>query len=66
MYRQFIGLDSLSYLTLEGMLAGTGLENDHFCLACFNAQYPIQPKEGFSRLYLESSRMLSFRLDDFI
>jgi amidophosphoribosyltransferase len=52
--RSFIGLDSLSYLSLEGMLAATGLEDDHFCLACFNGEYPIQPKKGFSKLCLES------------
>jgi amidophosphoribosyltransferase len=52
--RAFIGLDSLRYLSLDGMLGATGLENDHFCLACFNGEYPVQPKEGFSKLYLES------------
>jgi amidophosphoribosyltransferase len=52
--RAFIGLDSLHYLSLDGMLAATGLENDHFCLACFNGEYPVQPREGFSKLYLES------------
>ena len=52
--RAFIGLDSLSYLSLDGMLAATGLGNDHFCLACFNGEYPIQPREGLSKFHLES------------
>ena len=52
--RAFIGLDGLHYLSLDGMLAATGLGDDHFCLACFNGEYPVQPKEGFSKLYLES------------
>jgi amidophosphoribosyltransferase len=52
--KNFIGLDSLCYLSLPGMLEATGLDQDSFCLACFNGKYPIQPKEGFSKLYLES------------
>ena len=52
--RAFIGLDSLCYLSLDGMLAATGLENDQFCLACFNGEYPIQPRQGLSKLHLES------------
>lgn len=52
--KNFIGLDSLCYLSLPGMLKATGLQENSFCLACFNGKYPIQPKEGFSKLYLES------------
>jgi amidophosphoribosyltransferase len=52
--KNFIGLDSLCYLSLPGMLEAVGLNQDSFCLACFNGKYPIQPKEGFSKLYLES------------
>ena len=52
--RSFIGLDSLSYLSLDGMLAAAGIGNDHFCLACFNGEYPIQPRQGLSKLHLES------------
>ena len=51
--KNFIGLDSLCYLSLEGMLEATGLEENGFCLACFNGNYPIQPEEGFSKLCLE-------------
>jgi len=52
--KNFIGLDSLCYLSLPGMLDATGLDQDSFCLACFSGKYPIQPKEGFSKLYLET------------
>ncbi len=52
--KNFIGLDSLCYLSLPGMIESTGLPEDSFCLACFNGKYPIQPKEGISKLYLES------------
>ena len=52
--KNFIGLDSLCYLSLPGMLEAAGLEQDSFCLACFTGKYPIKPKEGFSKLHLES------------
>ena len=51
--KNFIGLDSLCYLSLPGMIEATDLGSDSFCLACFDGNYPIQPKEGFSKLYLE-------------
>ena len=52
--KNFIGLDGLFYLSLSGMLEATGLQEDNFCLACFTGNYPIPPKAGFSKLYLES------------
>jgi amidophosphoribosyltransferase len=40
---QFIGLDSLNYLSLEGLLEGARASNDDhsFCLACFTGNYPV-------------------------
>ncbi len=46
--RQFIGLDSLSYLSLEGLLEGARAPagNEHpFCVACFNGDYRLPFKE---------------------
>ncbi|MFW6147693.1 MAG: amidophosphoribosyltransferase, partial [Thermodesulfobacteriota bacterium] len=52
--KNFLGLDSLSYLSLPGMLRAAGLEGENSCcLACFNGDYPIQPEHGFSKLHLE-------------
>jgi amidophosphoribosyltransferase len=51
--KNFIGLDSLCYLSLPGMLEATGLKENGFCLACFDGKYPIQPEEDFSKLCLE-------------
>jgi amidophosphoribosyltransferase len=52
--KNFIGLDSLCYLSIPGMLDATGLNQNGFCLACFDGNYPIQPEEGLSKLCLES------------
>ncbi|MBI5585628.1 MAG: amidophosphoribosyltransferase [Deltaproteobacteria bacterium] len=51
--QKFLELDSLGYLSLEGMIAATGLDRDSFCLACFDGQYPISPDRAFSKLCLE-------------
>ena len=53
--KNFIGLDSLCYLSLPGMLEAAGLGGQNsFCLACFNGKYPVKPEQGFSKLHLES------------
>jgi amidophosphoribosyltransferase len=39
--RDFIGADSLDYLSLEGMLNSMPLAKEHFCTACFTGQYPV-------------------------
>ena len=42
----FIEADSLGYLSLEGMIAATGISADSACVACWNENYPthITPK----------------------
>jgi len=45
--REHLGVDSLHYLSIEGMVKSTGLPREDFCLACFNGSYPIPlPEEG--------------------
>jgi len=40
--REFIGADSLGYLSLEGMQAATGLRADESCVACWSERYPTR------------------------
>ncbi|MFH1578250.1 MAG: hypothetical protein ABIC18_04185 [Candidatus Omnitrophota bacterium] len=51
--RDFIGLDSLGYLSLEGMLKSMPLPADQFCTACFSGKYPIKPAGRLSKNILE-------------
>lgn len=51
--RKFVGLDSLGYLSIEGLVEATGLPKSNFCLACFDGQYPVQPDLAFTKLCLE-------------
>ena len=43
--RDFLGVDSLGYLSLEGMLRAAGTRNE-FCHACFSGRYPIPEGNG--------------------
>ena len=38
--RQFLGLETLGYLSIEGMLKAMPLPAEEFCLACFTGEYP--------------------------
>ncbi|MES1022240.1 amidophosphoribosyltransferase [Gloeocapsa sp. BRSZ] len=44
-----IEVDSLAYLTQEGMLKVTREDTDTFCTACFNGDYPITVPETVKR-----------------
>ncbi|MEZ5337369.1 MAG: amidophosphoribosyltransferase [bacterium] len=44
--REKIGVDSLHYLSIEGLVRATGLPREDFNLAYFNGEYPIEPPSG--------------------
>ena len=52
---KFLGLDSLHYLSLPGLLSATGIENpeDNFCKACFDGCYPVDFDDTLSKNCLE-------------
>ncbi|MDJ0725790.1 MAG: amidophosphoribosyltransferase, partial [Prochloraceae cyanobacterium] len=52
-----IGVDSLAYLSWEGMLEVTGEDPKNFCSACFTGDYPIDVPDNIkrSKLMLEVS-----------
>jgi amidophosphoribosyltransferase len=51
--RQYVGADSLGYLSLEGMVAATGQDRDTFCRACFDGEYPIPIPEHAGKFLLQ-------------
>jgi amidophosphoribosyltransferase len=51
--RDFLGLNYLGYLSLEGMVAATEMERDTFCLSCFSGDYPIPLEAAFSKTCFE-------------
>ena len=54
--RQFIGVDSLKYLSLEGMLKSMMLPKEEFCTACFTGNYPTTICKPPSKKALEKTR----------
>jgi amidophosphoribosyltransferase len=50
--REFLGVDSLGYLSLDGLLAAER-EPRRFCRACFTGNYPVPIDPGASKLSLE-------------
>ena len=42
--REFIGCESLTYLSLENLLEATGLPVESFCHACFDGNYVVRPE----------------------
>ena len=51
--RQFLKLDSLGYLSVEGLLGCLRPPAEGYCTACFTGRYAVRPKEEVSKLRLE-------------
>ena len=58
--RDFIEVDSLSYLSLEGMLACMGKTPSSYCTACWSGRYPIPVDMQTSKFGLERHQMKMF------
>jgi amidophosphoribosyltransferase len=50
---EYIGADSLGYLSIDGLVEAVGLPRDNFCLACFTGDYPIPVQLEMDKLALE-------------
>lgn len=50
---QFIGADTLGYMSVEGLIEAVGLPRELFCLACFTGDYPVPVQLGMDKLALE-------------
>jgi amidophosphoribosyltransferase len=64
--RDYLEVDSIGYLDVDGMVRATGLPANQFCLACFNSEYPVpfdpnldkfimERRQNRSRLFAESA-----------
>ena len=53
---QFIGADSLGYLSIEGLIKAVALPKNIFCLACFTGDYPIPVQLEMDKLALETTQ----------
>jgi len=53
--RDFIGADSLGYLSVDGLIKAVALPKSHFCLACFTGDYPVPVQLEMDKLALETA-----------
>jgi amidophosphoribosyltransferase len=55
--REYLGLDSLHYLSIDGLLNSTGIKDPqrHFCKACFDGCYPVSFDDVVSKDCLEDT-----------
>jgi amidophosphoribosyltransferase len=54
--RDHLNLDSLGYLSLEGLVEACGGEPNDYCKACFDGKYPVAPDKEFCKLVLGSKK----------
>jgi amidophosphoribosyltransferase len=52
--RSFIGVDSLGYLSTDGLLEAVGGDANGYCTACFTNHYPCPVAEAVDKLALEA------------
>jgi amidophosphoribosyltransferase len=49
----YLGVDSLGYLDVEGMVRATGQPEESFCLACFTGNYPLPVDPELDKYIME-------------
>ena len=55
--RQFIGADTLGYLSLEGLLKAVPHQPEEYCTACFSGEYRIAPEGKHMKEILEQESL---------
>ncbi len=53
--KDFIGADSLGYLSIDGLVKAIALPKDIFCMACFTGNYPMPVQLQMDKLALETA-----------
>lgn len=51
--REYLGVDSLGYLSLEGMLSCLKYPKNNYCTACWTGKYPVRLKRKQGKFSLE-------------
>ena len=58
--RDYLGVDSLYYLSLEGMLECVKMPAEKYCTACFSGEYPVEVDEHFDKFAMERRQLRMF------
>ncbi len=57
--RDFMGADTLAYLSLDGLRRAVGERHDRYCNACYTKSYPVDPPAD-----TDAYRQMVFRIDE--
>lgn len=58
--RKFLEVDSLHYLSAEGMSSCVKMAREKYCTACFSGDYPVEVKQPFDKFALERRQLRMF------
>ena len=58
--RDYLGVDSLHYLSLKGMLRAVKHDASHYCTACFSGNYPVPVTHQFDKYSLDRRQLVMF------
>ena len=55
--REFLGVESLGYMSLEGMQSCASQSADNYCTACWSGKYPIPVDVPVNKFSMERYQM---------
>ncbi len=58
--RDYLGIDSLHFLSHEGMLSCVKMPAEQYCTACFSGDYPIDVDEPVEKFAMEHGQLRMF------
>jgi amidophosphoribosyltransferase len=58
--KEFLEVDSVGYMSLEGLLSCASLPADHYCTACWSGDYRVPVDVSVNKLSLERHQMYMF------
>ncbi len=58
--RDYLGVDSLAFLSHEGMLKCVNMPADQYCTACFSGDYPMNVAEPVDKFAMEQNQLRMF------
>jgi amidophosphoribosyltransferase len=61
--QEYLGVDSLAYLTLDRLMEATGAVNAGFCSACLTGEYPVEVPVDLRKDVLEDNDMPASNLE---
>lgn len=58
--RKYLGVDTLHYLSLDGLLSCVSRPASHYCTACYSGQYRLDPTHPSTEVIIEDEQMRMF------